>query len=586
MEAKQQDFKGLVDQAKSGKLRLPEFQRDWKWNRSKVIRLFDSIRKDYPIGSFLTLEANADLYLSPRLFSGVDSGVESLEAYVLDGQQRITAGLALFYGLGAFHYFLNLNSLWAAAEEQGLDFDDQAKLKDFADNQDEDGLYLKAKRQNATPEAQIPVGLFWTPYLADDFKFSQAKDRYLDAFPDRKLFMERLVGPYFKIGAKPIVPVTQLDAAMPVESITRVFETLNSTGQRLTPVEIVVALLFAQSIRLRGDLEEFHEITDYYCNMERTGELFLQVVALLDGKVPQKAALPRNIDHKNYARYRDDAINNLEKAGRFLSERFGIALSATNRFVPYPAMLAPLGIALDLLDRRFSSPSPTKANWQRQLERWFVGSVLEQRYSESQPTTQRNDMEALTNWIQLGDDYAPKWLEEVRVRRLDRVAPNSAIGRLITCLMSRNNPHDPLNDTLVGGSGPALASAQQHHIFPKQFCSDFIGGWDQRVHDSDLALNTMPVTKETNQRWSKMDPLNQVADVRARPGVDAERIYQTFTVDASCLEIMGRPDKQVNDFLSFVEVRGKLFQEAIANSWGFVIDAEQVEDEDQETADV
>ena len=585
MEVKQQAFKGLVNEARLGKLRLPEFQRDWKWNRRQVIRLFDSIRKNYPIGGFLTLEATEQLNLSPRLLSGIESADDPIESYVLDGQQRMTAGLALYYGKGNSHYFLNLNSLWEAASSVGLDYDNPTALREFADSQDDDGGYLKARREAVSPESLLPSGLFWTPYLTDEFEFSRAKERYLSSFPERGQFMERLVAPYFKLGPEPIVTVTQLDASMPVEAITRVFETLNTSGQRLTPVEIVVALLFAQNIRLRGDLDEFHELTDYYCNMEGTGELFLQVVALLDNKVPQKAALPKTITHVNYTRFRNQAIDHLEKAGEFLSQRFGISLKATNRFVPYLAMLPPLGIALHQLDIEHVNPSPQKAYWLRQLERWFVGSVLEQRYSEAQPTTQRGDTETLTNWIKYRNDFAPNWLKDVRVRRLDRVAPSSAIGKLILCLISRRNPKDPLNDVSVGGNGQELAGAQLHHIFPSKFCIDHISDWNPKTNDADVALNIMPVTKETNQRWSKMNPLDQVADIRSAKPSGWLNAYEPFFLDAAILETMEKPVKLAADYDSYIAQRGKLIQDYVCSEWDFIADSEQIEDEDQDTTE-
>lgn len=139
MIAQQEGFGKLIDDAYSGKLRLPEFQRGWKWNRASVIRLFDSIRKDYPIGGFLTLEASENLNLSPRLFEGVEgTGKEAIGSYVLDGQQRITAGLALYKGTGSLHYFLDLQVLWKLAVDADLNYDDRDCLEHFANSLDEE----------------------------------------------------------------------------------------------------------------------------------------------------------------------------------------------------------------------------------------------------------------------------------------------------------------------------------------------------------------------------------------------------------------------------------------------------------------
>ena len=580
MKAQQQGFKSLVDDAYSGKLRLPEFQRDWKWTRAKVLRLFDSVRKNYPIGGFLTLETS-ELNLSPRLFEGIEDEQSAIEAYVLDGQQRITAGLMLYYGIGKSHYFLDLKGLWDLAVEAGIDYDNRDSLNEFANDLDEEDKYIKGRIRSANPENLLDASLLWTPFLTDDFKFSDAKQRYLTHYPDRVKFMERLVWPYFKIGSEPIVPVTVLDSDMPVEAITRVFETLNTSGQRLTPVEIVVAVLFAQGIRLRQELEDFQVLTDYYRNIESTGEIFLQTIALLDGKNPKKTTLPKTINRLNFTRLQNDAIADLERAGKFLSERFGMGLEATNRLVPYDSMLAPLGIALAEIEQKHPQPSADNAQWQRRLERWFVGSVLEQRYTESQPATQQRDTRELLLWIREGDDFEPTWLRDVRVRSLDSVTPNSAIGKLIACLISLQKPKDPLNDAPVGGNGAAINSSQSHHTFPKRFCEDHIPHWDTRVDRHDLALNIMPLTKKTNQLWSKMDPVNQIADVRNEWGSELPHRYAPFFIDERCIEIMEKPNKTKDDFALFIKERGNLVQQHIAQKWEFIPDAQQVEDEEE-----
>lgn len=581
MRAQQQGFSSLVEDAYCGKLRLPEFQRGWKWTRAKVLRLFDSARKNYPIGGFLTLEASEKLSLSPRLFEGVAASDTDIESYVLDGQQRITAGLALYKGTGGSHYFLDLQAIWDLAEGANLDYDDRDSLREFADDLDEEDKYIKGRNRVSSPENLLEDGLLWTPFLTDEFEFSKAKERYLRHNPNREKFLERLIWPFFKIGSEPIVPVTVLDSDMPVEAITRVFETLNTSGQRLTPVEIVVAVLFAQGIYLRQELNEFHELTDYYQNMESTGELFLQAIALLDEKNSKRATLPKIITSVNYTKFRNDAIDCLERAGEFLSERFGAGLDMNSALVPYPAMLPPLGIALAAIERKYTRPGPEKAHWQEKLERWFVGSVLEQRYRESQPAMQKSDTEELLEWISKGDGSEPAWLNQVRIRSLDQVIPTSAIGKLITCMISRENPEDPWNKKLVGGKGENIASSQSHHIFPRAFCEQHIPDWNNS-DSPNLALNVMPLTKETNRRWNKMDPLNQVADVRNEWPTGVIQLYRPFFIDDRCLEIMEKPGKTKADFYSFISERGKLVQQYMAEKWRFTPDSEQIEDEEEE----
>ena len=44
-------FDELMIAVKQGKLRIPQFQRDFVWEKSRVIKLLDSIYSNFPIGS-------------------------------------------------------------------------------------------------------------------------------------------------------------------------------------------------------------------------------------------------------------------------------------------------------------------------------------------------------------------------------------------------------------------------------------------------------------------------------------------------------------------------------------------------------
>ncbi|HUN78460.1 MAG TPA: DUF262 domain-containing protein [Solirubrobacteraceae bacterium] len=81
----------LVAQAKHGKLRIPPFQRRFRWQAEDIEQLFDSIRRGYPIGSLLIWERAADA-------GHVEFGPLQIEApamedawWVVDGQQRLTS---------------------------------------------------------------------------------------------------------------------------------------------------------------------------------------------------------------------------------------------------------------------------------------------------------------------------------------------------------------------------------------------------------------------------------------------------------------------------------------------------------------
>jgi len=91
----------LIVDVGRGKLRIPQFQRDFVWEKSRVIKLLDSMYKDFPIGSFF-------FWIAPKEYNIFYRDIPELKikpfdnsevTFILDGQQRITSLYATIKGL-------------------------------------------------------------------------------------------------------------------------------------------------------------------------------------------------------------------------------------------------------------------------------------------------------------------------------------------------------------------------------------------------------------------------------------------------------------------------------------------------------
>lgn len=96
-------LKTLIPDIQKQRVVLPQFQRDFVWAPSAVIKLLVSLFNGYPIGSLLLMEHNETYDF--RAIDGVpsDDPAQPQETLlVLDGQQRLTACYRAFVGtLGA-----------------------------------------------------------------------------------------------------------------------------------------------------------------------------------------------------------------------------------------------------------------------------------------------------------------------------------------------------------------------------------------------------------------------------------------------------------------------------------------------------
>lgn len=59
----------LVQRVRTGRLALPDFQREFVWNPSRVVELIDSVSRQWPIGSLLLLSGPQPFAIRP-----IDSG--------------------------------------------------------------------------------------------------------------------------------------------------------------------------------------------------------------------------------------------------------------------------------------------------------------------------------------------------------------------------------------------------------------------------------------------------------------------------------------------------------------------------------
>jgi len=90
-DSTKEDLRDILEEADTGALQLPDFQRDYVWEDSDVRSLVASVAKGFPVGALLTLETGGDVRFKPRPIQGVKADGVQPRQLLLDGQQRITS---------------------------------------------------------------------------------------------------------------------------------------------------------------------------------------------------------------------------------------------------------------------------------------------------------------------------------------------------------------------------------------------------------------------------------------------------------------------------------------------------------------
>ncbi|WP_017601607.1 DUF262 domain-containing protein [Nocardiopsis lucentensis] len=214
-----EEILGWIDR---GELRLPEFSRPFVWGPEQRLDLFESVERNFPIGSVIILETTDDLPSLPD-FAGVrlpdTTEVEGV-FYLLDGHQRLAT---LYGGLrrrANDHETVGQDAPWRVYRELGA-------------SGQSGNLYRRWESEAPVPTHFLPMSAVLR--TMDFLAFARELDSHRQDLPVDELISEaEEIAQRFKSYRLPVVRLRggSLGQAM------RVFQRLNSSGRSLTKDEI------------------------------------------------------------------------------------------------------------------------------------------------------------------------------------------------------------------------------------------------------------------------------------------------------------------------------------------------------------
>ncbi len=325
-QARTFDVESLVRMAWDGKIRVPRFQRSFRWGWEDVRRLFDSIVRGYPIGSLLLWTRSAPSEVLQLGELTIPAPRDTSALWVVDGQQRITS-LA--------------NALHEAGQNDrrfALSYD--LRSRDFV------------RTSAAGDPLTIPL-----PVLFDLEKllkwFSERPG--ISAYVEQANAITRRLR-QFQI---PGYQVTENDPRI----LQDIFDRMNNYGKRLSRAEIFSAL--------NADQEDGHLTIDLIAQRVADNLDF----GVLDGNTVLQAVLARRgtdvkRDIRNeFAAAGDEGRDAAYRAGEEALSR-AVAFLQQECYVPHFTMLAYRYLLVPLARLFAHHPDPDSRN-RRLLRRWY-----------------------------------------------------------------------------------------------------------------------------------------------------------------------------------------------------------------------
>lgn len=426
----------VLKRAREGRLRVPEFQRDYVWKRQDIIDLFDSVTNQYPIGTLFLWGTNPLPHSRRRIGPLKVPDYKGETFLVLDGQQRLTTLVGILLA--------DDEKNW---EPEDSDSDPQ-RWRLYFDARNQEFTHGDANGPDADA-AQLPVYYVPLPSLLDTMKLFQHAQRMTKALPEQSraevdewIKRAQEVGQAIQRYRIPIVEIKTDSLSIAVESFSR----LNKKGRKVSADEMFSALTYESS-----DGKQFHlasRIDQLQLDMIRSGFGQVDRTALLRAVLTATAEL--DIYRTDWTRLSRDvqkgtreklpqavevARLGLGKARAFLRD-LGV-LNA--RMLPYSMQL----VALSGFFGRCPAPSPAQLAL---LRRWFWSSSFVGWFGTANPAQVRRLVDEMRDTT--ATDKEPTGFQHMDIEQTALPTPlrfdlRSARVRALLCLLLARKPRRP-----------------------------------------------------------------------------------------------------------------------------------------------
>lgn len=249
----------LLTWVKSGEIAIPEIQRPFVWEASKVRDLLDSLYKGFPVG-YLIAWKNPNVKLK-------DGTVSAGKRILIDGQQRVTALMAGLLGrevLTKDYATVRIRIAFHPLEE---------KFEVFNPAIAKNAAWISDIANVFTPDADLID-------LTDDYSTKNPE-------ADRKKVGKVLQK--LRMITNNHVGLIELAEDLDIETVTEIFIRVNSAGAELSQADFVMSKIAANET-YGGNM--LRKAIDYFCRLTVNPE-FAGAIEKNDTRFAASAFFPR-----------------------------------------------------------------------------------------------------------------------------------------------------------------------------------------------------------------------------------------------------------------------------------------------------
>ena len=523
----------LMYQMEQGELRIPRFQRDFVWERSRIQKLLDSMFREYPIGTIFLWQAPSEY--THLLRHTVDLKQPPFQAninytFILDGQQRLI-------------------SLYAVTKGLIIEGEDYGKIVVDLGNTEP---YKRSPFQYRTPDR--------TRWIAIRDLLSANHYSLFGELPTE--YRERFVRYRELLNNYPFSVV--IVGGMDIEDAVEIFERINQQGKRLSRYDLITASITTQAFDLRERTQQ-DIIEPLRTRFGKAEETSIPQVLALNIRGSTESATQMDLKKDEVPQVWQRTVDCFMLAVDFVQNSLGVAHVS---FLPYDGILPVLAYYF-----YYGNTNAILSREHREyLERWFWRAAFSERYSSSSQTRMTEDAAMIRQMIdsQRPPDLPSIITDESTLLETSMQNTASAMRNGLLCILNLNRPRHFENGAEIRITPKdehflKFTSVEKHHIFPAAFLRD--QGYGKRaVH---LIPNFCFIPAELNVRISNEAPslyMRRIIENYGEDFAEFEKVMRSHLIPVD--EASGIWS---DDYDLFLRQRAKLLADEIRRRCGIAI---------------
>jgi len=497
----------LLDGIKKLDLVLPEFQREYVWEREQAKQLLVSLLRGYPTGSLLVWKTDRPPDIKN---SAIDRARIGSTSVILDGQQRLTTLYLFARG--------EIPPYYTAADIQN----DPRDL--YFDLESGEFQYYQAVRMQANPTWVQVVECFRSEPL-NVFEIARQKaGADQDPFQLAQVYNNNLNR--LRNILEKDYPIQTVPSNANIDDAIDVFDRVNSLGTKLTDAELALAHVTGKWPQARRTMKEkLAELDRRHFYFDLTF-LIRSLTGVVKGRalfetIHDTAAADLKDGWSRLSKLLDYLVSILSRHGHINSTQ---DLNTTNVLVPPVVYLAQHA-------GKFAS--------ERELHRclhWMYAASVWSRYTSQTDQRLDHDLSIIVRadepWGELVDAIVEqRGRIEVKAADLEGRGTQHPFYRMLYVLAKRRGAADWFNgmplDTDIGES----YDIHSHHVFPTSLLYG-AGGYSVENHLHKKIVNELAnrafLIDETNRELTNRPPAEYLREVQTRyPGALEKQFVPT-----------------------------------------------------------